>query len=64
MAPERCVTTRDSLAGVVELVGRDLTGAIRIRVLLPREDVTNWWVKVIRHWLACRYGAAEIRLLG
>jgi hypothetical protein len=64
MAPERCVTTRDCLGDVVELVGRDLDGRIRIRVFLSRDDVSAWWVKVIRHWLAWRYGAAEIKLLG
>lgn len=64
MAPEQCVTTRDGLGGVVELVGRDLEGHIRVRVILSRDDVSVWWVKVVRHWLAWRYGAAEIRLLG
>lgn len=64
MAPERCVTNTDSVsADHVILIGRDLTGAVRVKVELSREDASVWWVKVIRHWLAWQYGASEIKLI-
>jgi hypothetical protein len=64
MAPESCVTYDDCVApDCVSLVGSDLSGRVRIRVVLSRDDASTWWVRVIRHWLAWRYDAAEIRLV-
>lgn len=64
MAPERCVTRDDCVSpDHVYLVGSDLTGRVRIRVELSREDASRWWVRVIRHWLAWRYDAMDIRLV-
>jgi hypothetical protein len=48
----------------IAIVGFDLKGVMRIRIELARGDASGWLIKVVRHWLAWRYGAAEIRLLG
>lgn len=64
MAPERCVTSSASIdAGYTVLIGRDLTGRVRVKVELSADDVSSWWLRVIRHWLAWQYGAAEITLV-
>lgn len=64
MAPERCVTIGECVSPQhVVLVGRDLNGAIRVKVELAAEDVTVWWFKVIRHWLAWHHGACEIKIV-
>lgn len=64
LAPGRCVQFEDSISpDHLILIGRDLNGIVRVRVELSREDASTWWVKVIRHWLAFQYGAAEIRIV-
>ena len=64
LAPERCVTTQPVVSpDHLMLVGRDLDGRVRIRVELASEDVSSWWIKVIRHWLAWSYGASEIKIV-
>jgi hypothetical protein len=65
MAPERCVTYDDCVSpNHVVLVGEDMKGVVRIKIELSREDASTWWVKVVRHWLAFQYGAADIRIVG
>jgi hypothetical protein len=64
MAPERCITSAECVSpDHVVLIGRDLNGVVRIKVELSREDVSMWWAKVIRHWLAWHYGASEIKIV-
>lgn len=64
MAPERCVEMERCVSPeYVTLVGLDLTGTIRVKVELHRADVSAWWVKVIRHWLAWQHGACDIRIV-
>jgi hypothetical protein len=64
MAPERCVTSSPSIGeGYTVLIGRDLHGTVRVKVELAAGDVSSWWLRVIRHWLAWQYGASEIRLV-
>lgn len=64
MAPERCVTYDECVSPhQVVLVGTDTTGRVRVRVELAREDASGWWIRVIRHWLAWRYDATDIRLV-
>jgi hypothetical protein len=64
MAPDRCVTTQECVScDMVALIGRDLQGVVRVRVELSREDACDWWVRVLRHWLAWKHGACEVRLI-
>lgn len=64
MAPERCVTVADSVCpDVVQLIGRDLSGVIRIRIEIARADASPWLIRVIRHWLAWAHNATEIRIV-
>lgn len=64
LAPERCLNKAESVsADHVVLIGRDLTGVVRIKVELHRDDVSAWWLKVLRHWLAWCHGASEIRIV-
>lgn len=64
MAPERCVMTQPCVSPhCTVLVGRDLQGVVRVKVELATEDISSWWLKVIRHWLAWHYGAADIKLI-
>jgi hypothetical protein len=56
LAPERCVTLAECVSQEhVVLVGRDSDGIVRVKVELAAEDVTSWWFKLIRHWLARHY---------
>jgi hypothetical protein len=66
LAPAELVTVEQCVAGCggVVLVGRDLEGNVRVRIDLAREDASSWWFKVIRLWLAWRYKAVRIRLVG
>lgn len=65
LAPLECLSIESSVArDCVVLVGRDLKGHVRVKVELSRVDASSWWGKVIRLWLAWRYGCAKIRLLG
>jgi hypothetical protein len=65
LAPERCVSFEpDVVPDSVWLVGHDLQGKVCIRMQLPRRDVSAWWIKVVRHWLAWYHGATEIRIVG
>ena len=64
LAPERCVSHTDSVSAEhVVLIGRDLAGVVRVKVELHRDDVSTWWLKVLRHWLAWCYGATEIKIV-
>lgn len=64
MAPECCVTSSASIDDrYAVLIGRDLSGRVRIKVELAADDVSSWWLRVIRHWLAWQYGASEIKLV-
>jgi hypothetical protein len=64
LAPERCITHVKSMAPeYVVLVGRDLSGTIRVKLELHRDDVSVWWLKVLRHWLAWAYSASEIKIV-
>lgn len=63
MAPERCVQYERGVAGTLILVGVDAKGVVRVRVMLASDDVSSWWLKVIRHWLAWAYGASEIKIV-
>lgn len=63
MAPERCVTRFPFHAEHVQLVARDLTGAVRMTIVVHEDDVSSWLLKVVRHWLAWSYGAAEIKIV-
>lgn len=64
LAPERCITVAECVSPHhVVLVGRDLQGIVRVRVELASEDVTAWWFKVVRHWLAWHYGACDIKIV-
>ncbi|MDQ2667393.1 MAG: hypothetical protein M3Z05_15450 [Gemmatimonadota bacterium] len=61
LAPERCITNADSVSqDHVTLVGRDLEGVLRVKVELARDDASEWWVKVMRGWLARDYGATPL----
>jgi hypothetical protein len=63
MAPENCVTYQPTVSpGHVTLIGSDIDGVDRVEITLAREDVTEW-IKMIRQWLAWRYGALELTLL-
>jgi hypothetical protein len=65
MAPERCVQYAKGVGGgTVILLGCDLEGTIRVRVELAADDLTVWWLRVIRHWLAWYYGVSEIKIVG
>ena len=64
MAPERCITQNDSVSpDHVVLIGRDMAGIVRVKLELHRDDVSAWWLKVLRHWLAWCYGASEIKIV-
>jgi hypothetical protein len=64
LAPDRCITRAESVSPHhVVLVGRDLTGVVRVKLELHRDDVSLWWLKVLRHWLAWCYGASEIKIV-
>ena len=64
LAPDRCVTSSPSIAeGYTVLVGRDLSGTVRVKVELASGDVSSWWLSAIRRWLAWRYGSAELKLV-
>src|ERR1700737_2702733 len=59
LAPEQCVEMERCVSpDHVWLVGTDLSGAVRVKVELSRDDVSEWWVEEIRYWLAGGYGAA------
>lgn len=64
MAPERCVQREEGIGDTVVLLGLDLRGRVRVKVELASEDVSFWWLKVIRHWLAWSCGACEIKIVG
>lgn len=66
MAPERCVTSQSAVSSeCIILTGRDTAGVVRCRVELERDDTAVlWWIRVLRHFLAWRYGACEIKLIG
>jgi hypothetical protein len=64
LAPDRCLSRVDSVSPHhVVLIGRDLAGVVRVKVELHRDDVSVWWLKVLRHWLAWCYGASEIKIV-
>ena len=64
MAPERCVEYENGVGpDNVVLIGVDLSGVVRVKIELTREDASAWWLKVVRHWLAWQYGASEIRIV-
>lgn len=64
LAPERCIGYEHGVTThTVVIIGRDLKGAVRIRVELSRDDVSLWFIKVIRHWLAWWCGASEIKIV-
>lgn len=64
LAPERCVTLGECVSpNHVLIIGRDLNGVVRVKVELAAEDVSAWWLKVVRHWLAWCYGASEIKIV-
>jgi hypothetical protein len=66
LAPERCVQYVHGVGegATVVLLGVDLKGKVRVKVELASDDVSTWWLKVIRHWLAWCYGASEIKIVG
>ncbi len=64
LAPAHCVTLAECVSpDAVLLIGRDLSGTVRIKIELSAEDVSTWWIKVVRHWLAWAYGASEIKIV-
>lgn len=65
LAPAKCVIVQDCpVPEMVALVASDLSGRVRFRIELPREDaVDGWWIRLIRWALAVRHGSAEIQLL-
>jgi len=64
LAPERCVGLDHSISSAhIVIVGCDLSGVVRVKIELSREDASGWWIKVVRHWLAWCYGAVEIKIV-
>lgn len=64
LAPDRCVQYEHGVGhGTVVLLGLDLSGTVRVKVEMSAGDVSSWWLKVIRHWLAWCYGASEIKIV-
>ncbi|MDB4893574.1 MAG: hypothetical protein JWL61_5429 [Gemmatimonadetes bacterium] len=64
LAPDECVTHDDSISPRhVVIMGSDMNGEMLIKVELARDDVDEWLLHVLRHWLAVKHDVVQATAL-